>query len=556
MQRRSLLQFSPAAALILSELGASAQTGPAHTETVNRDALRAALRLAGLSFRDEQLDQMSANVARSQAAFAALRQQSIPLDTDPAFHFDPLLPGMFAPKPAPFLAPPPPAARRFAKLEEVAYWPIPDLAALIRTRRVSSRNLTRMYVERLRRHAETLHCVITLTEDLAMEQAARADSELRRGRYRGLLHGLHYGAKDLFATKGVNTTWGAEPFKNQMIDANATIIDKLEKAGAVLVAKLSMGSLAMGGLWFGGMTRNPWSTEKTSSGSSAGSAAATAAGLVAFSIGTETLGSILTPSRICGVTGLRPTFGRVSRTGAMSLCWSMDKVGPICRSAEDAMLVLRAIEGPDGKDRTVQARPLAWNPAMPVRRLRAGYAQADFDKLTGERKTIAEAALAALRAAGLRLQPVTLPTFPVSALMVILNAEAAAAFDDLTREGGVETLTGQKDGDWPNAFRSARLIPAVEYIRAMRARTQLMRHMQVLMADWDVLVTPSSSTLLTITNFTGHPQITVPTGLLNGEPEAIHFTGGLFEEGKMARAAKAFQDSTKWHRRTPPAFSA
>jgi len=555
MDRRSLLQASPLAALIVSELGASAQTGPPNADGVSRESLREAMALIGLNFRDEHLDQMRANVRRTQSAFAGLRQQPIPLDTDPAFHFDPLLPGMPPPKPMPFLMPPPRAARRFAKLEEVAFWPIPDLAALIRSRRVSSKDLTRMYIERLRRHNDTLHCVVTFTENLALEQAARADSELRRGRYRGLLHGLPYGAKDLFATKGIVTTWGAEPFKNQVIDANATVIDKLDKAGAVLVAKLSMGSLALGGLWFGGMTRNPWNTEKTSSGSSAGSAAATAAGLVAFSIGTETLGSILTPSRICGVTGLRPTFGRVSRSGAMSLCWTLDKVGPICRSAEDAMLVLRAIEGPDGKDATVQTRPLGWNPATSVRSLRAGFVQADFDNLSGERKLLAEAALAALRKAGLRLHPVELPVFPVGSLLMILNAEAAAAFDDLTRDGGVDTLTGQKDSDWPNSFRSARLIPAVEYLRAMRARTQLMVKMKNLMANWDVVVTPSSSQLLTITNFTGHPQMAVPIGHLNGEPEAVHFTGRLYEEGKMVRAAKAYQDTTGWHRMPPPGFS-
>ena len=554
MDRRSLLHASPAAALIFSELGAPAQTAAPEADSVSRESIREAMALLGLSFKEEHLEQMRANIRSTRTALGALRQRPIPLDTDPAFHFDPLLPGMESPKPTPFLTPRPRVARRFGKLEEVAHWPIPDLAALIRARRVSSKDLTRMYIERLRRHNETLHCVVNFTENLAMEQAARADSDLRRGRYRGVLHGLPYGAKDLFATKGIPTTWGAEPFKNQTIDANATVIDKLDKAGAVLIAKLSMGSLALGGLWFGGMTRNPWNTEKTSSGSSAGSASATAAGLVAFSIGTETLGSILTPSRICGVTGLRPTFGRVSRAGAMSLCWTLDKVGPICRSAEDALLVLRAIEGPDGKDITVQSRPLGWNPEAPLKSLRAGIVQADFDKLSGERKTIAEAALAALRKAGLRLQPVELPVFPVGSLLMILNAEAAAAFDDLTRDGGVETLTSQKDNDWPNSFRSARLIPAVEYIRAMRARTQLMMEMKNRMAGLDVIVTPSSSQLLTITNFTGHPQMSLPIGLINGEPEAIHFTGRLFEEGKMVRAAKAFQDATNWHRVPPPGF--
>ncbi len=556
MNRRDLLSHSPALAVIVSELGGFAQTSPTATPDASRDDLRNALRLLGLVFKEDQIAQMRPNVGRTLSAFGALRQLPIAPEIDPAFHFDPLLPGKPAPKPAPFLTGPPRPARRFKKLEEVAYWPIPDLAALIRSRRVSSIQLTRMYLERLRRHGETLHCVITLTEDLALEQAARADADLRRGRYRGLLHGIPYGAKDLFATKGIKTTWGAEPFKDQVIDTDATVIRKLAESGAVLTAKLSMGSLAMGGLWFGGMTRNPWNTEKTSSGSSAGSAAATAAGLLPFALGTETLGSILTPSRICGVTGLRPTFGRVSRHGAMSLCWTLDKIGPICRTSEDAMLVLQAIQGPDSLDPTVHPRPLAWSPAAPLSTLRAGFVPEDFDKLSGDRKAVAEAALSALRKAGLQLQPVTLPEFPVSSLLVILNAEAAAAFDDITRDGRAETLTGQRDSDWPNSFRSSRLIPAVEYIRAMRARTLLMRQMDELMSRWDVLVTPSNSRLLTITNFTGHPQITVPSGFVNGEPEAIHFTGPLFEEGKIALAARAFQRATNWHLQTPPGFPA
>jgi Asp-tRNA(Asn)/Glu-tRNA(Gln) amidotransferase A subunit family amidase len=557
MERRSLLQLTPAAAvLLLSEVGVEAQGRRTPRNLPSREALREALGLAGLSFRDEQLDQMRGAVARSGASFAGLREQRVPADTDPAFHFEALLPGMAVPPAAPFVPPPARPARRFQRLEEVAYWPIPDLAALLRRRRVTATALTRMYLERLRKHDDALHCVITLTEERALEQAARADEELRRGRYRGLLHGIPYGAKDLFATDGIRTTWGAEPYKDQVLAGNATVIEKLEKAGAVLVAKLSMGALALGGQWFGGMTRNPWNPEKTSSGSSAGSAAATAAGLVPFSIGTETLGSILTPSRICGVTGLRPTFGRVSRAGAMSLCWTMDKVGPICRTAEDAMVVLRAMEGPDGKDATVAARPLAWNGAARVQGLRVGVVRADFERLGPERKVVAEAALAVLEKAGLRLQPMELPAMAAGPLLTILNAEAAAAFDDLTRDGGVDLLSGQKDGDWPNTFRAARLIPAVEYLRAMRARTLLMREMQALMANWDVLVTPSSSQLLTITNLTGHPQMTVPAGLLNGEPEAIHFTGRLFEEGKMARVAKAYQDGTRWHQQAPGGFPA
>jgi Asp-tRNA(Asn)/Glu-tRNA(Gln) amidotransferase A subunit family amidase len=548
MNRREWLRFAPAAALLLAEEGAPAQTPLA------RESLRTALKVLGLDATDAQLEMMRPNVERSLTGYTAMRARNVPLDTDPAFTFHAQLPGMMPPRGGPFLGTAAPVARRFARIEDTAFWPLTDLAALVRTRRVTSIALTKMYLERLKRHGDTLHCVVTLTEELALQQAARADKEIAAGRYKGPLHGIPYGAKDLFATKGIKTTWGAEPYQEQLLDYNATIIDKLEKSGAVLVAKLSMGALALGGQWFGGMTRNPWNTEKTSSGSSAGSASATGAGLVGFSIGTETLGSIVSPSRVCGVTGLRPTFGRVSRHGAMSLCWTMDKIGPICRSVADCMLVLRAIEGPDGKDGSVRKAPLAWSPAAPLQPLRIGYIEADFAKQTGDRKKLFDDAFEVLKKRGAKLQPVTLPEFPVSALRVILNAESAAAFDDLTRDGGVEKLSGQRPSDWPNSFRSSRLIPAVEYLRAMRMRTLLMRAMDAFFQDWDVLVSSAFGDLLTITNMTGHPQIAVPCGFVNREPEAIHFTGRLFEEGPMARVAKAYQDATEWTKRKPDGF--
>jgi Asp-tRNA(Asn)/Glu-tRNA(Gln) amidotransferase A subunit family amidase len=552
MRRRSTFHLLPAAAAaLLGELDLPGQGIPA----VSVESLRMALSLAGLDFRDEHINQMLRGVERARAQFATLRSLPVPLDTDPPFAFQPLLPGMPNPANQPFVPPPASPPRAVRRLEEAAYWTIPDLAALIHARQVSCLDLTRMYLDRLRRHAPRLNCVVNYTEGRALDQARRLDAELSRGRYRGLLHGIPYGAKDLFATKGAPTTWGAEPFRNQLIPADATVIGRLDSAGAVLIAKLSMGALAMGGAWFGGMTRNPWNVSKSSSGSSAGSASATAAGLVPFALGTETLGSILTPSRICGVTGLRPTFGRVSRYGAMSLCWTLDKIGPICRSAEDAMIVLRAIHGPDGRDLSVSRQPLAWNAAQSPRALRVGFAAADFQKLSGARKAVAMQALEKLRTAGIELRPVAIPEFPVEALLPILSTEAAAAFDDLTRSNAVDQLGGQSDGDWPNLFRTARLTPAVEYLRAMRARTLLMRRMAELFRRWDVLVSPSSSSLLTITNFTGHPQISVPAGLIDGEPEAIHFTGRLFEEGKMALVAHLFQTATAWHLQEPPAFA-
>jgi Asp-tRNA(Asn)/Glu-tRNA(Gln) amidotransferase A subunit family amidase len=389
--------------------------------------------------------------------------------------------------------------------------------------------------------------VITLTEEVELDQAAKADEEIRRGHYRGPLHGIPWGAKDLYSTKGIKTTWGAEPYQDQVFNYNATVVDRLEQAGAVLLAKLSMGALAQGGLWFAGMTKNPWNTERSSSGSSAGSASSTSAGLVGFSLGTETLGSIISPSTTCGVVGLRPTYGRVSRHGAMGLSWTMDKPGPICRSVEDCPLVLETIHGPDGKDLAVVDAPFDWQPQLGLTGLRIGYLEADFERASKDSKPLYDQALADLRTAGAKLEPVKLPDFQAQPLRIILEAEAATAFDDLTRSGGVNQLKGQAPGDWPNTFRTARLIPAVEYIRAQRARTLLMHRMDQFMADWDVLVSPPFGGLLLVTNLTGHPQIVTPCGFTNGLPHGLVFTGKLYEEGGPMRVAMTFEKATKWH---------
>jgi Asp-tRNA(Asn)/Glu-tRNA(Gln) amidotransferase A subunit family amidase len=552
MNRRDLLRLTPALSLALAESGLEAQE---EKPLVSREQVKQALAALGLEFKDEQVDLMLPNLSRSLGNFTSLRRLRIPLDTDPAIRFDPLFAGKQLPPSGRFMPGKPGALPPWKSIDELAYWPVTQLAGLLRRRKVTSTDLTKMYLGRLKQHSPTLLCTVTLTESLALEQAARADAEIRAGRYKGPLHGIPYGAKDLFAAKGFPATWGAEPYQEQVFDYNATVIGKLEQAGAVLVAKLSMGALAMGDLWFRGRTKNPWNPEQGSSGSSAGSASATAAGLVAFSLGTETLGSIISPSTRCGVTGLRPTFGRVSRAGAMALTWTMDKIGPICRTVEDTMLVLRAIQGEDGKDLTVRNAPLAWNPTAHVKPLKVGVLTADFERLAPDRKQLLEEALAALRKAGVETREAKLPQFPTQALLIILNAEAGAAFDDLTRDGGVEKLSGQRPGDWPNSFRGARLIPAVEYIRAMRARTLLMREFDKLMSEWDVLVSPSQSGSLSLTNLTGHPQICVPCGFANGnDPVSLTFTGRLYEEGTMARVAKAFQDATDWHRRQPPLF--
>lgn len=531
------------------------QSQPQVPQRVTKEMLQAAQQLIGVEFTDAQLTMALPRINQNLATYETLRTISIPLDTEPAIEFHPTRPKRRRPQGPPerppfrFRSVPLPT---FTRLEDLAFASIAELAGLIRTRRVSPVDLTMMYLERLKKYGPQLHCIVTLTEDLALEQAREAEREIRRGRYRGPLHGIPWGAKDLFATKGIPTTWGAEPYRNQVIDYDATVVERLREAGAVLVAKLSLGALAQGPRWFGGVTRTPWNLQENSSGSSAGSAAATAAGLVGFSLGTETLGSIISPSSRCGVVGLRPTYGRISRYGAMMLSPTMDKVGPICRYVEDCAAVLAAIYGPDGRDHTVADVPFSWIPNTDLSGLRIGYVKSEFDEGNETRRATYATALDALRTAGARLEPIELPSFPARALLVILNAEAAASFDDLTRSGGVDQLSGQGPGDWPNTFRVARFIPAVEYLRAQRARTLLMRQMDELMSHWDVFVSPApASASLTMTNLTGHPAVCVPCGFINGMPQALMFTGRLYDEATILRVALAFEQVTDWHKQHP-----
>ncbi len=523
---------------------------------VTKEMLRQAEKLIGIELTDAQEAMALQNVSSNLDRYEALRKIDIPLDTEPATLFHPALPGKkFAAKPGKFrlskVAPP-----QFNSIEDLAFATVPQLATLIRTRKVSPVELTKMYLARLKKYGPKLNCVVTLTEELALAQATQAEREIKSGKYRGPLHGIPWGAKDLFATSGIKTTWGAEPYREQVIDYDATLVERLRDSGAVLVAKLSMGALAQGGRWFGGMTRNPWQVDEDktgSSGSSAGPAAATAAGLVGFSIGTETLGSIISPSSRCGVVGLRPTYGRISRYGAMGLSWTMDKVGPICRSVEDCAAALAATYGPDGRDLTVGDVNFNWQPDRPLAAMRIGYLKTEFDQQSdAERKTIYQQALDALKAAGASLQPIELPKFSVGALRIILVAEAATAFDDITRNSAINQLSGQEPGDWPNTFRSSRFIPAVEYIRAQRARRILMQKMDELMSKWDVFVSPAPGSLsLLITNLTGHPAVCVPCGFPKGLPQSIMFTGGLYDEGAPLRVALAFEKATKWHEMHP-----
>jgi Asp-tRNA(Asn)/Glu-tRNA(Gln) amidotransferase A subunit family amidase len=579
MNRRrffSTLLAAGAAAPALAQQPASAP------QRIDRLRLDAAESLFGVDFNEAE-EQMALNsVNRNLDSYDQLRKLNVPLDTEPAITFRPYLPGK-----KPTGKSTPGAKLKFArpvvpanlKPEEIAFLPVTALATLIESKRITSTELTTIYLDRLKKYGETLKCVVTLTEELALKQAADADAEIKAGRYRGPLHGIPWGAKDLLATKGIKTTWGATPYKDQVIDVDATVVERLRDAGAVLVAKLSMGALAQGGVWFGGSTRNPWNTERSSSGSSAGPGAATAAGLVGFSIGTETLGSIISPSVTNGVTGLRPTYGRVSRYGAMALSWTMDKIGPMCRSVEDCVLVLNAIYGGDGKDDTCTDAPFEWNanssappsggggrPAPPLASLKIGYIQKEFEgapnnpnptdaqrqTFSGRSAMYAEA-LDVFRKAGAKLEPMAMPDFPAGAIGFVLSAEAAAAFDDLTRnKEQLASLTGQSPGDWPNTFRSSRFIPAVEYIRAMRARRLLMQEMDKLMSQYDVFLSPApGSSSLQVTNLTGHPAIVLKSGFIDNMPQSIMVTGRLYDEGTLCRVALAYEQATEWHKRNP-----
>lgn len=526
---------------------------------ITAQILSEAEKIAGLEFTDEEREAMVQGLNSNLRSYRQLREQPIPNEVPPALVFDPVLPGMEVPTTSlPFRPSRPRGITAPANLEELAFWPVTHLAELIRTGQVSSKDLTRMYLDRLERHGPTLECVVTLTGDLALEQARRADEELAMGRYRGPLHGIPWGGKDLLAVQGYKTTWGAKPFEDQVIEEDATVVRRLEEAGAVLVAKLTLGALAMGDWWFGGRTRNPWDLEQGSSGSSAGSASATVAGLVGFSIGSETLGSIVSPSTRCGATGLRPTFGRVSRAGAMALSWSMDKLGPICRSAEDCALVLDAIHGADGQDPTARTVPFNWDASRDLSEIRVGYLKAAFEAENNRTRDLDLAALEALRGLGIDPVPVELPdSYPLSALRIILNAEAAAAFDELTRSGRDELLVRQTAGSWPNSFRQARMIPAVEFIQANRVRTMVMGAMDRALEGIDVFITPSfGGDVLLMTNLTGHPAVVVPSGFNDsGSPVSVSFIGRLWGEEDALRVASAWQEATGHHTKHPPSFT-
>ena len=512
---------------------------------VTPDMVKQAEWIAGLELTDDERKATAASIQRTLGSFEALRKVPMGYEVPPALAFVPS-PGL---RPAEGVrrnqASPTEsnAPKRPDSDEALAFLPVTELSALIRSRQLTSTELTKLYIARLKRFDPLLKCVITLTEDLALKQAAKADLELSSGIYRGPLHGIPWGAKDLIAYPGYPTTWGATPFKDRVIDEKATVAARLEEAGAVLLGKLTLGALAMGDRWQGGMTRSPWDPRRGSSGSSAGSASTVAAGLVGFAIGSETLGSIVSPCRACGASGLRPTFGRVSRHGCMSLSWSMDKLGPIARSLEDCALILDAIHGSDGLDSTATDQPFAWPPRVSVRGLKVGYVKQNNrpDDQRDELKT--------LKDLGVELVPIELPAdFPVQAITLMLSTEAAAVFDDLTRKHVTEGLNS-----WPDSFRNGQFVPAVEYLRAARVRTLLMKSMARLMGTVDLYVGGND---LSITNLTGHPTAVLPHGFKddNGRerPGSVTFTGQLYGESTLLALAVAFQNAVGDHLKRPP----
>lgn len=524
--------------------------------SITRTMIAEAERIIGLKFSENQRDSLLDEANSNLAAYAEVRKTALPNSISPAFVFNPIPTGFVLPQKSSFQTSTVKASLPENR-EDLAFYSIGELAALIKARKITSVELTTLYLNRLKKYGNSLICTVTLTEERALEEARRADAEIAKGKYRGLLHGIPYGLKDLFTTKTYKTTWGSALYKDQVIDEDATVVKKLSEAGAVLVAKLSLGEFAMGDVWYGGMTRNPWNLKDGSSGSSAGSAAATAAGLVAFAIGTETYGSIVSPSTRCGVTGLRPTFGRVSRTGAMALGWTFDKVGPICRTVEDCAVVFNALYGQDGLDASVIQAGFSYSPNVNLSKLRIGYVKELFENAEGNTASDS-AALATLRKLGATLIPIELPkNLPFKSLDYLISAEAAAAFDELTRSGKDSAFVQQHKYAWGNQFRAARFIPAVEYIQAQRVRTLVIEEMAKIMKSVDVYVCPSfEGGNLLLNNLTGHPCVVVPNGFRNeGKPDtrpiSITFCGRLFDEGTVLAVAKKFQDATDFHKKRP-----
>jgi Asp-tRNA(Asn)/Glu-tRNA(Gln) amidotransferase A subunit family amidase len=550
MKKFNVLYVLPITIFFLLNIITPAQQNP---KKINKELIPNAEKIMGLEFTDIQRDSMADELNDQLANYDNIRKVHLENSTPPAFLFNPIPVGfIFDKKQKPLKFSDYSYVKMPSNIDDLAFYSVGELAHLIKTKKVTSTQLTQMYLARLKKYAPKLHCVISFTEERALKQAKKADDEMKKGKYRGMLHGIPFGVKDLLTSKTYKTTWGAAPYKDQLIDDDATVIKKLEGAGAVLCAKLSMGELAMDDVWFGGLTRNPWDTTKGSSGSSAGSASSVSAGLLPFAIGTETWGSIVSPSTICGVTGLRPTYGRVSRTGAMALSWSMDKIGAICRNTEDLAIVFNAIQGANKKDKTLYEAAFNYQPKIDLKKLKIGYLKSDFAKKYQFHQNDS-LALKRFEELGAKLIPIEIPEIATNDISIILTAEAAAAFDDLTRSHKDDMLARQFKGAWPNIFRGSRFIPAVEYINASRIRYLLIQEMQKLMQKIDVYLAPSlEGNNLLLTNLTGNPCVVVPTGFVDKSTlSSISFTGRLFDEGKLIAVAKAFQDATDFHKKHP-----
>lgn len=556
--RRQFLASAAAASVAATLLPALGLAQEGDEPLPSARALREAGRLAGLEFTDTELELMVNSAQEHLDGLRALADLRLPNDLAPATGFDPRLPGRpfpsstTAPRPWPrdaWLA-------RGATAADPTWLTVGQLAPLLRSRRLRATELLDHTLRRLRRLDPQLQAVVTVLEERAREQARRADEEMDQGRWRGPLHGVPWGAKDLLAVAGAPTTWGAAPYREQRLDHDAAVVTRLDDAGAVLVAKTSVGALAWGDVWYGGTTKNPWKLGQGSSGSSAGSASLVAAGVLPFALGSETLGSIVSPSSRCGTTGLRPTFGRVPRSGCMALSWTMDKIGPIARHAGDTALVLRAIAGADRGDPDSRDIPLGHQPASAHRALAVGFDEAAF--AGGREGREEEAALDRqvlddLRGMGHELAPVSLPSMPLSAMLVVLEVEAAAAFDELTRSDRDDELTRQVEQAWPNVFRAAQLATGVHYVQAQRARRRLMEEFLDATAHVDLYATPSfAGSSLLITNLTGQPCLVAPNGFRgDGTPTSISFVGRLDGEAELCALGAAWQESTGWHRQHP-----
>lgn len=585
--------------VLWAQAGGGQQPGP----EITKEMIAGAEELAGLKFSDEERTAMVNGLRQTRANIQQLHQVPLDMSVFPAIVFEPVPPGQKLPakQKTPMVRSRVPVVARPGSLDELAYAGVAQLSEMVRTRKVKPSELTEMFLSRLKRYDAQLHCVINLTEERARRQAKDLDAEIARGKYRGPLHGLPWGAKDLLAVKGYPTTWGAGLYKDQTFDYDAEVVRRLDNAGAVLVAKLTLGALAQGDRWWLERTRNPWNptdAQRGSSGSSAGPASATASGCVVFGIGSETNGSITSPSRTCGISGFRPTFGRVPRTGAMALSWTMDKLGPMCRSAEDCALVFDAIHGPDGMDYAVKNYPFNWNANLKPAQLRVGYVKSAFEGTRADgtpfRNEEALNVLKVLEGQGAKLIPVDLPT-PTYAFIanLSLNPECGAAFETDTLNGRIKEL--EPYSSWPNTFRTAQFVPAVDYINAQRARTKACQQWWDLFAGYDVILTPQENT--SVTNVTGTPSIVVPTGFaippvqpqrggrggggrgVAGDsarsrvgtdttrpapappppvtvplPTSIAVLGPIYQDEKVLAVAHAFQQATDFHKKRPPLF--